>query len=99
MKKKKVKKLLLKMCVIPGPRGATGPPGKQGPRGAPGPVGPIDSTNYDLAQEVAWLKNELAQLKIEIDSSRPLTKARAERIYEDQRLQTPKRRRGRGLAS
>jgi hypothetical protein len=79
---------LMRLALIPGPPGPRGATGPQGPQGVPGQQGPIDSSNYDLAEQIAWLKNELAQLKIEIDSSRSVGN-------ENQKLSTSKRGRSR----
>jgi hypothetical protein len=60
-------------------RGATGPPG---------PPGPISIPSHEMAEQIAWLKNEVAQLKLEIDAmAKPASKTRVRKFtHEDQRL-------------
>ena len=69
-----------------GPRGATGP---QGPMGPQGPPGPPNTSIHGLAEELAWLKNEVALMKSEIDDRSPRPSKRKVREFtrhENQRL-------------
>ena len=56
--------------LLRGPRGPRGEKGERGQRGEQGPVGqtgPAVPVNEKFWQELAALKNEVAQLKVEID--------------------------------
>jgi len=61
-----------------GPRGATGP---QGPMGPQGPPGPPNTSIHGLAEELAWLKNEVALMKSEIDDRAPRPSKRKVREF------------------
>jgi hypothetical protein len=105
MKKKEFREQLLQLIAsirIHGPQGPPGPTGPQGPtgeRGLQGPQGipgPLDATNYELAEQFAWLKNEVAVMKAEIDhNTKPRPGQEVRKFRENQRLQTKKRSRGR----
>ena len=64
----KIKKKHLKF--LQGERGPRGEKGERGPQGRQGPVGqdgPAVPVNEKVWQEIAALKNEVAQVKVEID--------------------------------
>jgi hypothetical protein len=50
-----------------GPKGERGERGPQGPQGPVGQTGPAVPVNEKFWQEIAALKNEMAQVKVEID--------------------------------
>lgn len=64
----KIKKKHLKhLRGAPGLRGPKGDKGDTGERGMQGPIGPSLSINDQFWQALSALKNEVAQLKVEID--------------------------------
>jgi hypothetical protein len=102
MKKKEFREQLLQLIASirihgpQGPPGPMGPMGERGPQGIQGPPGPLDVTNYELAEQFAWLKNEVAVMKAEIDhNTKPRPEKEVRRFRENKRLQTKKRSRGR----
>jgi hypothetical protein len=66
MKKKKWMKMMRGM-MIPGPRGAKGDKGDRGENGREGPAGAMMVTSGDALSEIAALKVEMAQFKLEMD--------------------------------